>query len=108
MSTDTEVLTSLTNREYQYGFVTDVEADSAPPGLNEDIIRLISRKKEEPEFLLEWRLKAYRKWLTLKEPTWAFVKYPPINYQDTIYYSAPKKRTAASLDELDQIGRAHV
>jgi len=98
--TDTQVLETLTNREYKYGFVTDVEADSVPPGLNEDVIRLISKKKEEPEFLLEWRLKAYRKWLTLKEPTWAFINHAPIDYQDTIYYSAPKK-PVNSLDELD-------
>ncbi|MFH1016629.1 MAG: Fe-S cluster assembly protein SufB, partial [Pseudomonadota bacterium] len=79
-------------REYRYGFVTDIEADAAPPGLSENIIRFISKKKNEPEFMLEWRLKAYRHWLTMKEPTWANVKYPPIDYQKIIYYSAPKRK----------------
>ncbi|MBN8548082.1 MAG: Fe-S cluster assembly protein SufB [Deltaproteobacteria bacterium] len=102
MTTDVETLETLAKQEYKYGFVTDVQADSAPPGLNEDIIRLISKKKEEPAYLLEWRLKAYQKWLSMKEPTWAFVNYPPIDYQDTIYYSAPKpKKTLKSLDEVD-------
>ncbi|MFN8391483.1 MAG: Fe-S cluster assembly protein SufB [Bdellovibrionota bacterium] len=101
-SENIDTLEQLTNREYQWGFYTDIEADSAPPGLNEDIIRLISKKKNEPEFMLEWRLKAYRKWLTMREPTWAFVNYPEIDYQDTIYYSAPKKKPQlASLDEVD-------
>ena len=101
MTTDTEVLEEYASREYKYGFSTNVEADSVPPGLNEDVIRLISKKKEEPEFLLEWRLKAYRKWLGMKEPTWAFISHAPIDYQGTIYYSAPKKRSLKSLDELD-------
>jgi Fe-S cluster assembly protein SufB len=101
MSTDTEALEHLAGQEYKYGFITNVEADSAPPGLSEDIIRFISAKKEEPAYLLEWRLKAYRRWLELKEPTWAFINYPPINYQETIYYSAPKKKTLTSLDEVD-------
>ncbi len=101
MTTDTETLESLARQEYKYGFTTDIESDSAPPGLNEDIVRFISKKKEEPEFLLEWRLKAYRKWLTMKEPSWAFVQYPAIDYQGTIYYSAPKKRPLKSLDEAD-------
>ena len=89
--------------EYKYGFYTDVETDAAPPGLNEDIIRLISAKKKEPAFMLEWRLKAYRHWLTMKEPTWPHVHYPPIDYQKIIYYSAPKKRGEGpkSLDEVD-------
>src|SRR5262249_53214171 len=79
------------------------EVDEAPRGLNEDIIRLISAKKNEPDFMLEWRLKAYRHWLTMEEPTWAHVHYPKINYQDIIYYSAPKRRTEGpkSLDEVD-------
>jgi Fe-S cluster assembly protein SufB len=101
MSTDTETLEHLARQDYKYGFVTDVEADSAPPGLNEDIIRFISKKKDEPAYLLEWRLKAYKRWLEMKEPTWAFINYPPINYQDTIYYSAPKKNSLKSLDEVD-------
>src|SRR5712692_6084797 len=92
----------LANQEYKYGFVTDIEADVAPPGLNEDIVRLISTKKNEPEWMLEWRLKAYRTWLTMKEPTWANIKYGPIDYQNIIYYSAPKKKPVLqSLDEVD-------
>ena len=80
-----------------------MEADSAPPGLNEDIVRLISAKKNEPEFMLEWRLKAFRHWLTMKEPTWPHVHYPPIDYQKSVYYSAPKKKGDGpkSLDEVD-------
>jgi Fe-S cluster assembly protein SufB len=93
---------SLVNREYQYGFVTDIETDTVPRGLNEDVIRLISEKKQEPEWLLEWRLKAYRRWLTMTEPHWSNVKYPPIDYQDMVYYSAPKAaKLLASLDEVD-------
>ena len=93
---------SLVNREYQYGFVSDIEADAAPRGLNEEIVRLISAKKREPEWLLEWRLKAYRRWLTMKEPHWSNVRYAPIDYQDIIYYSAPKSVTPLqSLDEVD-------
>jgi Fe-S cluster assembly protein SufB len=92
----------FTQQEYKYGFVTDIEADTVPPGLNEDIIRLISSKKNEPEWLLDWRLRAYRKWITMEEPTWHNVHYPPINYQDIIYYSAPKpKKALKSLDEVD-------
>ena len=93
---------SLVNREYQYGFVTDVEADTIAPGLNEDVIRLISTKKDEPAWLLDWRLKAYRRWLTMKEPHWPNVKYEPIDYQSQSYYSAPKSVTPLqSLDEVD-------
>jgi Fe-S cluster assembly protein SufB len=100
MSTD--VLDTYTNQEYKYGFYTDIEADSAPPGLNPDIIRFISQKKEEPEWMLEWRLKAYERWLEMKEPHWAFVNYPPIDYQDVVYYSAPKQKPELkSLDEVD-------
>jgi Fe-S cluster assembly protein SufB len=102
MSTSTQTIEQLANREYKYGFVTDVEQESVPRGLNEDVIRLISGKKQEPAWLLEWRLKAYRTWLTMKEPTWGNVKYGPIDYQDMIYYAAPKKRPSlASLDEVD-------
>ncbi len=102
MSTSTEVIQDLANQEYKYGFVTDVEQESLPPGLNEDVIRLISAKKHEPEWLLEWRLKAYRVWLTMTEPTWAYVKYEPIDYQKIVYYSAPKsKPSLTSLDEID-------
>ena len=85
MTTEVNTIETLANQEYKYGFVTEVEADSAPPGLNEDIIRLISAKKHEPAFMLEWRLKAYRHWVTLREPTWANVKYPPIDYQSIVY-----------------------
>jgi Fe-S cluster assembly protein SufB len=103
MSTDTETIESLVKQEYKYGFVTDVEMDSAPPGLSEDIIRFISAKKKEPTWLTEWRLKAYRYWLTMKEPTWQFVEYPPIDFQDITYFSAPKqnKNAPKSLDEVD-------
>ena len=90
----------VTQEEYKYGFTTDIEADSAPPGLNEDIIRFISKKKNEPSFLLEWRLKCYRHWTKMKEPNWQSVHYPAINYQDVIYYSAPKQGPK-SLDEVD-------
>jgi Fe-S cluster assembly protein SufB len=102
MSTEQSTIESLANREYKYGFVTDIEADAAPRGLNEDIVRLISGKKGEPEWLLEWRLKAFRHWQTMEEPSWANVQYPPIDYQDMIYYSAPKQKSAPkSLDEID-------
>src|SRR2546427_2890748 len=103
MSTATETIEGLVQREYKYGFYTDVEADAAPPGLNEDVIRLISAKKNEPEFMLEWRLKAYRNWLKMEEPTWPHVHYPPIEYQKSVYYSAPKKKGEGprSLDEVD-------
>jgi Fe-S cluster assembly protein SufB len=88
--------------DYKYGFVTDIEADEAPVGLSEDTVRFISAKKNEPEWMLEWRLKAYRQWLKMEEPKWANVKFPPINYQDIIYYSAPKQKIApGSLDEID-------
>ncbi len=97
-----DILEQVTSSEYKYGFVTDIEADEAPKGLNEDIVRFISAKKNEPEWLLEWRLKAYRQWLQMAEPKWPNVEYPPIDYQDVIYYSAPKQKTAPkSLDEVD-------
>src|SRR5882672_6664690 len=108
MSTATETIEGLVKQEYKYGFYTDVETDSAPPGLNEDIIRLISAKKHEPEFMLQWRLKAYRHWLKMEEPRWwPNIRYAPINYQDIIYYSAPKpKKKLNSLDEVDPEVRA--
>jgi Fe-S cluster assembly protein SufB len=87
--------------QYKYGFVTDIESDKAPKGLSEDIVRFISAKKAEPEWMLAWRLDAYRRWLTMREPTWARVDYPRLNYQDYYYYSAPKKKALASLDEVD-------
>lgn len=97
-----KTIEALANREYKYGFVTDIEMESIPRGLNEDIVRTISAKKNEPEWLLEWRLKAYRHWLQMVEPVWANVHYPKIDYQDIIYYSAPKpKELKQSLDEVD-------
>src|SRR5271170_4096245 len=96
---ETEIET-LANREYRWGFISDIEADSAPPGLNEEVIRFISHKKNEPAWMLDWRLRAYRHWLTMAEPKWAMVHYPPIDYQKTIYYSAPKAKKQ-SFDEVD-------
>jgi Fe-S cluster assembly protein SufB len=102
MSENTRILEEITNSDYKYGFETKVESDSAPMGLSEDIVRFISAKKNEPEWMLNWRLKAYYHWLTLTEPQWQNVKFPQINYQDIIYYSAPKqKATLNSLDEVD-------
>jgi Fe-S cluster assembly protein SufB len=101
-STELSKIEELANKEYKYGFVSEIEADSLPNGLNEDIIRQLSAIKKEPEFMLEWRLKAYKHWLTMKEPHWANVKYPPVDYQAISYYSAPKKKpTLKSLDEVD-------
>jgi Fe-S cluster assembly protein SufB len=92
----------LTRQEYKYGFVTEIETDTVPKGLNEDIVRLISAKKNEPEFMLEWRLRAFRHWTTMKEPAWGNVHYPPIDYQDIHYYSAPKlKSKPKSIEEVD-------
>jgi Fe-S cluster assembly protein SufB len=102
MSTEESTIEQLANKEYKYGFITDIEADAAPMGLNEDIVRLISSKKNEPSWLLEWRLKAYRHWLTMTEPKWPNLHHPPIDYQKSIYYSAPKqKKQLSSLDEVD-------
>ena len=107
MKTATNTVEDLTKNEYKYGFVTDIESDTIPAGLNEDVIRLISAKKNEPEFMLEWRLKAYRHWAKLEksqaEPKWANIHYPPIDYQAIIYYSAPKKKgdRPKSLEEVD-------
>ena len=95
-------LQTLAEQEYKYGFVTDIEADQAPPGLNEEIIRFISARKQEPEFMLQWRLKAYRHWLSMAEPSWQKPKYPPIDYQKIIYYSSPKpKKQLESLEQVD-------
>jgi len=105
MSTTEKTIRALTEREYPYGFVTPVEADSLPPGLDEDVVRQISAKKNEPRFMLDWRLRAYRHWATLErsaaEPRWANVRYPSIDYQSIVYYSAPKQKIAASLDDVD-------
>ncbi|MDB4448105.1 Fe-S cluster assembly protein SufB [Roseivirga sp.] len=102
MSKDDQILEEFTSKEYEFGWTVDLEADEAPKGLSEDIVRFISAKKEEPEWLLNWRLDAYRAWLKMKEPEWPNVNYPKIDYQDLIYYSAPKKGAAKkSLDEID-------
>ncbi len=102
MAASVDTVTSLTEGEYKYGFVTDIEADTAPKGLNEGTVRFISAAKGEPEWLLEWRLKAYRHWLGMVEPNWARVGYPSIDYQDAYYYSAPKTQDRPkSLDEVD-------
>jgi Fe-S cluster assembly protein SufB len=107
MSTSTDVIEQLANTEYKYGFVTEIEQDIAPKGLNDDIIRLISAKKGEPEWLLEWRLKAYRVWQKMTEPTWQNVTYGPIDYQAISYYAAPKeKKKLNSMDEVDPEIRA--
>ncbi|HNJ00644.1 MAG TPA: Fe-S cluster assembly protein SufB [Chitinophagales bacterium] len=102
MNEQDAILDEVVNSEYKYGFVTKIEQEQAPKGLNEDIIRFISAKKEEPEWMLEWRLKAYREWLKMTEPKWANVHYPKVDFQDVIYYSAPKpKKELSSLDEVD-------
>ena len=105
MASTAKTIEELATRAYPYGFVTDVEADSTPPGLSEDVVRLISAKKNEPQFMLAWRLRAYRHWLTMErsagEPRWANVTYPPIDYQKIVYYSAPKQKVAARLEDLD-------
>ncbi len=101
-TTELTTIEELANREYKYGFVTDIETESLPKGLNEEIIKQLSAIKHEPAFMLEWRLKAYRHWLNMTEPHWANVKYNPIDYQDIVYYSAPKKKPQLnSLDEVD-------
>ena len=103
MPSANETIQELVGQEYKYGFVTDIEADAIPRGLNEEVVRTISARKNEPPFMLEWRLRAYRHWLTMKEPAWHNVHYPPIDYQDIIYYAAPKsgKDGPKSLDEVD-------
>jgi Fe-S cluster assembly protein SufB len=101
MATPQSEVETLATQEYKYGFVTDIEQETVPPGLNEDVIRLISAKKHEPEWLLEWRLKAFRHWLTMQEPTWANVKYDPIDYQSIRYFSAPKGMGTKKSGEID-------
>ena len=104
MTSSNALLEEYAQREYQHGFVTDIESETIPPGLNEAVVRLISKKKNEPEWLLDWRLKAFRNWLTLEEPNWQNVKYPPIDYQASVYYSAPKQKPSLnSLDEVDPV-----
>ncbi len=101
-TTETQKIEELANKEYKFGFVTDIEAATSPKGLNEDVIRQLSAKKQEPEWMTGWRLKAYRHWLTMEEPKWPNVKYPPVNYQEISYYSAPKSTPKyKSLDEVD-------
>ncbi|HEV3074495.1 MAG TPA: Fe-S cluster assembly protein SufB, partial [Thermoanaerobaculia bacterium] len=92
MQTSTETFEQLAAQDYKFGFVTDVEQDTFPPGLDEDVVRLISARKAEPEWLLEWRLKAYRHWLTMREPTWANVHHPPIDYQSIVYFAGAKRK----------------
>jgi len=103
MESTSDTVERFTNQEYKWGFVTDIEADAVPPGLDEGIVRTISAKKGEPEFMLEWRLKAYQQWLKMSEPRWAKVEFPPIDYQSIVYYSAPRsdKDGPKSLDEVD-------
>jgi Fe-S cluster assembly protein SufB len=103
MGTSKQNLDELIRKDYEHGFVTDVEADTVPPGLDEDVVRTISAKKGEPEFMLEWRLRAYRHWTTMREPQWAHVHYPPLDFQAISYYSAPKAKgeRPKSLDEVD-------
>ena len=103
MATNSQTLSDLVEKKYQYGFVTDIEQDLLPPGLDENVVRQISKKKGEPEFMTEWRLKAYRHWLTMTEPKWAHVRYNPIDYQSISYYAAPKNQDDApkSLDDVD-------
>jgi Fe-S cluster assembly protein SufB len=103
MQTPTNTIEQFATQEYQFGFVTEVEQETFPPGLNEDVIRMLSAKKEEPEWMLEWRLKAYRHWLTMEEPTWANIKYEPIDYQAISYYAGPKAKGSGpkSLEEVD-------
>jgi len=101
MTSQTRIIEEFANREYAAGFVTDVEQETLPPGLDEDVIRQISARKGEPEWMLSWRLKAYRHWLTMTEPRWPNVRYPEIDYQAISYYSAPKRKALASLDEVD-------
>ncbi|MDC0357894.1 Fe-S cluster assembly protein SufB [Oligoflexia bacterium] len=101
-SSDDETLEAYSNQEYKYGFITDVDADALPAGLSEDTVALISGRKKEPDYMLAWRLKAYKRWLEMKDPQWAFINYPPINYQDIVYYSAPKQpKELSSLEEVD-------
>jgi len=103
MSTESDDIQTLVSRRYKHGFITDIESESLPPGIDEDVIRAISARKAEPEFMLEWRLKAYRHWRGMQEPGWAHVHYPPIDYQRISYFSAPKsdKDRPKSLDEVD-------
>src|SRR5262245_9230787 len=105
MKNTSQTVEAFANRAYPYGFVTAIDTESTPPGLDDDIIRVISAKKDEPAFMLEWRLNAYRHWRTMErsagEPRWANVTHPPIDFDGIVYYSAPRRKSAASLDEVD-------
>src|SRR5438445_4040716 len=103
MVSKTVIQGEMAKQEDKYGFVTDVEMETVPKGLNEDVIRLISEKKNEPDWMLDWRLRAYRHWLTMKEPSWSRVTYPAIDYQKIVYYAAPKSKKDGpkSLDDVD-------
>ena len=101
MSNDQKIIDSNLEKEYEYGFVTDIESETIPPGLDENVIRTISKKKKEPKWLLDWRIKSYHHWLKKKEPKWANIGYPDIDYQSISYFSAPKKKKLSSLDEVD-------
>jgi len=101
MSNEQKIIDSNLEKDYEYGFVTNIESETIPPGLNEDVIKTISRKKNEPEWLLDWRLKSYRHWLKKEDPNWANIQYPDIDYQAISYFSAPKKKELSSLDEVD-------
>ena len=101
MNNEQQIIDKQIKKEYEYGFITDIDSETLPPGLNEDIIRTISAKKGEPDWLLDWRLKAYQHWLKMEEPSWSKVSYPKIDYQRISYFSAPKKKELASLDEVD-------
>ena len=97
-----DIILEKIGSDYEFGFTTDIDMETLPKGLNEDVVKFISKKKSEPDFMLDWRLKAYRHWLKMEEPQWANVHYPKINYQDVIYYAAPKKENKLnSLDDLD-------
>ena len=101
MSNEQQIIESNLNKDYEYGFVTDIESETLPPGLNEDVIRTISKKKKEPEWLLDWRLKSLKRWKKMKKPSWGKISYPEIDYQSISYFSEPKKKQLSSLDEVD-------
>ena len=101
MPNEQKIIDSNLEKDYEYGFVTDIESETIPPGLDENVIRTISRKKKEPEWLLDWRLRSYHHWLKKKRPNWANIEYPDIDYQSISYFSAPKKKELSSLDEVD-------
>tara|TARA_Y100001934_G_C11886305_1_gene555535 strand:+ start:302 stop:619 length:318 start_codon:yes stop_codon:yes gene_type:complete len=101
MSNEQQIIESNLNKDYEYGFVTDIESETLPPGLNENVIRTISKKKDEPKWLLDWRLKSLKRWEKMKKPKWGKISYPEIDYQSISYFSEPKKKQLSSLDEVD-------